>query len=329
VETFKGFASSLENINAANFEDIALRVFRFQAVSNPVYAEYLRYLKVSPQTITSINRIPFLPIRFFKSHPVQSGEWQPQAEFTSSGTTGAQTSRHRVWSLTWYHQVAEKIFTSFFGDPSSYHILALLPSYLERTGSSLIEMMNHLIVKSRSEHSGYYLYNRSELTEKLERLRSDKRNVILWGVSFALLDLAETVDMDLSHCLIVETGGMKGRRKEIIRQELHEFLRKRFHIPHIISEYGMTELMSQAYAKEQGRFQCPAWMKIFIREINDPFDWAMPGRTGGINVIDLANFHSCSFIETEDIGLRYEDDSFEVLGRLDNSDIRGCNLLVA
>jgi hypothetical protein len=328
LETYKSFTQSLEKINETNFEDIALQLFHFQAKNNRVYKHYLEYLKCDWDTINSIYQIPFLPISFFKSQLIQSGQWEACTEFSSSGTTGSISSRHLVYNLDFYRRHAEGIFNMFFGSLQSFHILALLPSYLERDGSSLIEMMKHFIIQSNSTHSGFYLRNHHELAEKLIHLRTDNRKVILWGVSFALLDLAENFDLDLSHCIIIETCGMKGKRKEWIREELHDYLTQRFKVKVIHSEYGMTELMSQAYSLGNGLYQCPPSMKIMTRNINDPFELLPIGKTGGINVIDLANFHSCAFIETQDIGSIKEGGLFEVLGRIDNSDIRGCNLLV-
>lgn len=315
------------SVNEENFEDIALRLFRFQANNNPVYHRYLQYLKCPIKEITSIQKIPFLPISFFKTHEVKTGAWLPQVEFTSSGTTGMVTSRHAVNDLAYYFSLSENIFKLFYGSAHQFHFLALLPSYLERTGSSLIAMMEHLIKQSKSPHSGFYLHNKTDLVNKLNTLKGTDRKVILWGVSFALLDLAEAYELDLKDCIVLETGGMKGRRKEWIREELHLFLSKRFNIPAVHSEYGMTELMSQAYSKGGGYYQCPPWMKLLIRDINDPF-LVVESKVGGINVIDLANFHSCAFIETQDLGRIDQNGSFEVLGRIDNSDVRGCNLLV-
>jgi phenylacetate-coenzyme A ligase PaaK-like adenylate-forming protein len=328
LETFKSFVHSLEKINESNFEDIALQLFHFQSKNNPVYRDYLWHLQCNTSKISRIDQIPFLPIGFFKTHSVKTGEWPVQVEFLSSGTTGSISSRHLVPDLDFYRSHSEKIFTQFFGSPESFHFLALLPSYLERKGSSLIEMMDHLIKRSKSFHSGFYLNNTEELVDKIITLKNDGRKVILWGVSFALLDLAEKFELDLSHCIIFETGGMKGRRKEWIREELHEYLCKRFNVEAIFSEYGMTELMSQAYSMGLGQYQCPSAMKILIRSINDPFEILTREKTGCLNIIDLANFHSCAFIETQDLGLIHSNGCFEVLGRMDNSDIRGCNLLV-
>ena len=328
METFKSFAQSLEKINEDNFEDIALRVFDFQSENNPVYKRYLECLKCNTAKVSRLNQIPYLPISFFKSQWIKSGEWQACSEFSSSGTTGNISSKHLVYDLDFYRSHSEGIFKQFFDIPESFHFLALLPSYLEREGSSLIEMINHFIFQSESEHSGFYLRNQTELIEKLNMLKADRRKVILWGVSFALLDLAESYELDLSHCIIMETGGMKGHRREWIREELHAFLCKRFNVKVIHSEYGMTELMSQAYSMGSGYFQCPASMKVVTRNINDPFEALATGKIGGINIIDLANFHSCAFIETQDLGSINQEGYFEILGRMDNSDIRGCNLLL-
>lgn len=314
-------------VNDSNFEDIAIRLFRFQAENSLVYNRYLQNLKVNPSKIDKIAQIPFLPISFFKTQIIQSGKWIPEVEFSSSGTTGSLTSRHPVADLNFYLRHTEKTFERFYGPLGQYHILALLPAYLERSGSSLIAMMDHFIKRSGSEHSGFYLYNHDELIRKIEVLKSDSRKILVWGVSFALLDLAEHFQTDLSNAIVMETGGMKGRRAEVTRQELHSFLNQRFNTTVIHSEYGMTELMSQAYSKGGGYYQMPPWMKVVIREINDPFCF-VKSRTGGVNVIDLANFRTCSFIETQDLGKTVETGEIEILGRIDNSDVRGCNLLV-
>jgi len=326
VETFKSFEDVLYQINGENLENIALKLFRFQWENNPVYKSYVTNL--GRGKLTSLDEILFLPISFFKTQEIKCGDWTPEVTFSSSGTTGVVSSRHDVKDLNFYLRNTEAIFGQFFGRLDEYHVLALLPSYLEREGSSLVMMADYFIRQSRSPHSGFYLNNYQELVSKLAELRNQTKKVILLGVTFALLELAEKYPMDLSHCLIMETGGMKGRRKEITREELHRFLSARFNVPLILSEYGMTELLSQAYSLGNGKFQTPSTMKILIRDINDPFQLQPPGKTGGINIIDLANIHTCAFIETEDIGKLNQDGSFEVLGRMDNSDIRGCNLLV-
>ncbi len=322
------FTSSLNSINEDSFVDIALQLFRHQAEQNPVYKKYINARNIDVAKVTSLDQIPFLPISFFKTHSIITGTWNPEVEFSSSGTTGLITSRHAVKSLLFYLNNAEAIFNQFFGSIQDYHILALLPSYLEREGSSLIVMIDHFIKKSKSEHSGFYLYNQKELIQKLEWLRSSNKKVILWGVSFALLDLAEKFELDLSHCIIVETGGMKGRRKELIREELHALLCTRFNVEQIASEYGMTELLSQAYSEGKGLYNLPKWMKVMVRDINDPTQILATEKIGCLNVIDLANAHSCAFIETHDLARIDQNGYFEVLGRMDNSDLRGCNLLV-
>ncbi|MBK7651405.1 MAG: acyl transferase [Flammeovirgaceae bacterium] len=327
MNTFKSFEESLYQVNDNNFEEIAFRLFHFQAKNNAVYSQYLQYLNCKTELIDSLEQIPFLPIELFKSQKVKTGTWKPMTEFTSSGTGGMATSKHEVFDLSFYLRLSEQIFTSFYGRVTDYHLLALLPSYLERKDSSLIAMMDHLIKESKSEHSGFYLHNQEELVKKISSLNDSKRKVMLWGVSFALLDLAESYELDLKNFIVMETGGMKGRRKEWVREELHSFLCNRFNIKSIHSEYGMTELMSQAYSKGNGYYLCPPWMKVLVRDINDPFR-TLIGKTGGIKVIDLANFHSCAFIETQDLGLVGQQGNFELLGRFDNSDLRGCNLLV-
>jgi phenylacetate-coenzyme A ligase PaaK-like adenylate-forming protein len=327
LDTYKSFEDSLYSVNEYNFEDIALKLFRFQAQNNEIYREYLRYLNCEQNAIRSLEEIPFLPISFFKTQSVKTGVWIAETEFTSSGTSLTSTSKHLVKDLDFYLRLSEQIFEKFYGASEKYHILALLPSYLERTGSSLIAMIQHLIAKSNSVHSGFYLNNYDELVQKIEFLKEGEKKIILWGVSFALLDLAEAFQLDLSQCIVMETGGMKGRRKEWTRQDLHGYLTHRFNVKAIHSEYGMTELFSQAYSSGGGYYKTPPWMKVMIRDINDPFS-VVKGKVGAIKVIDLANFYSCAFIETQDLGRIDQNGMFEVLGRIDNSDSRGCNLLV-
>jgi phenylacetate-coenzyme A ligase PaaK-like adenylate-forming protein len=317
----------LSAVNDSNFKDIAIRLFHFQAENSTIYKSYLQNLNIKPTEVNQLTQIPFLPISLFKTQKIQTGLWTPETEFTSSGTTGPFTSRHLVADLSFYRAHSVNTFERFYGSLQQYHILALLPAYLERTGSSLIAMIDHFIKRSDSEHSGFYLYNHEELVKKIEVLKSGSRKILVWGVSFALLDLAERFEIDLSKAIVMETGGMKGRRQELTRQELHAFLNQRFNTQAIHSEYGMTELMSQAYSNGGGYYQMPPWMKVVIREINDPFNY-IKNRTGGINVVDLANFHSCAFIETQDLGKTFETGELEILGRIDNSDVRGCNLLV-
>lgn len=328
MSNFKNFKSLLSTLNAQNADHIALQLFRFQAQHNPIYGSYVRHLNINPNAVERIIDIPFLPISFFKSQTLKTGDWQPQTIFTSSGTTGIQTSSHLIADLDFYREHSLNGFTHFFGSLDQYHIFALMPSYLERKDSSLIVMLESFIRETKSSLSGFYLNEHEKLVRDLELAKKDNRKIILWGVSFALLDLGENFSPDLSNCIIIETGGMKGRRKELTRQELHQQLKQHFNVSAIHSEYGMTELLSQAYTKGGELFYPSPSMKIVIRETSDPLEKGLIAQTGGLNVIDYANFHSISFIETEDVGKTYRDGSFEVIGRLDNSDIRGCNLLV-
>jgi phenylacetate-coenzyme A ligase PaaK-like adenylate-forming protein len=320
--------TNIHKVNDKDFDSIALALFKIQAQKNPLYRQYLGTLGVDARAIATVQQIPFLPISFFKTHVVKTGHWQPETIFTSSGTSGAVTSSHFVRSMSFYLEHAETIFCSFFGSLQQYHFLALLPAYLEREGSSLVAMADYFIKQSQSPHAGFYLTNLAELVKKIESLKRDKRKIMLIGVSFALLELAENYEVDLSHCIVMETGGMKGRRKEIIREELHQTLCAKLNVPQIASEYGMTELLSQAYSHGKGYYQCPPSMKILIRDVYDPFRLLPHGQIGLIKVVDLANVDSCAFIETQDLGRLTESGLFEVLGRVDNSDTRGCNLLM-
>ena len=314
--------------SAKQFEKMALKVFRHQYDHNLVYRQFCDFVKKDKQTVKSLKQIPFLPIQFFKSHDVVSTIDEPQAMFTSSGTRGAITSRHLVTDVSLYEQSYRQAFSQFYGNIEDYTVLALLPSYLERQGSSLIHMVEDLIQLSNNSDSGFYLNDYDALVSKLLEQERDNKNVLLIGVTFALLDLIEKQNFKLENTIIMETGGMKGRRKEMIREELHEILTKGFGVKSIHSEYGMTELLSQAYSLGNGIFECPSWMQIHIRDTEDALTYISNGKTGGINVIDLANINSCSFIATQDLGKKYDNGSFEVLGRFDNSDIRGCNLMV-
>jgi hypothetical protein len=314
--------------NQKQFEKTALKVFRFQHENNKIYREFCELLKVEKGSVKSVQQIPFLPIQFFKSHEILSSTDAIQEAFTSSGTTGMITSKHLITDLTLYEKSYRNAFSEFYGNIEDYAVLALLPSYLERTGSSLIYMVKDLIELSNNENSGFYLNNYDELISKLVELDHLGQNVLLIGVTYALLDLIEQQNFQLKNTIIMETGGMKGKRKEIIREELHELLCKGFGVSSIHSEYGMTELLSQAYSLGNGIFECPNWMNILIRDTEDALTYVDTGKTGGINVIDLANINSCSFIATQDLGKKYGNNSFEVLGRFDNSDIRGCNLMV-
>lgn len=310
------------------FEKIALKVFRYQYENNKVYKEFCDFLKTDVQKVKSLQQIPFLPIQFFKSHEVVSNTNEIQETFTSSGTTGMITSKHLVTDVSLYEQSYRQAFSQFYGNIEDYAVLALLPSYLERSGSSLIHMVKDLIELSNNEHSGFYLHNYNELITKLIELDNSGQNVILIGVTYALLDLIEKQNFQLKNTIIMETGGMKGRRKEMIREELHQTLCNGFGVQNIHSEYGMTELLSQAYSLGNGIFECPSWMHILIRDTEDALSYVDYGKTGGVNVIDLANINSCSFIATQDLGKKQPNNSFEVLGRFDHADIRGCNLMV-
>lgn len=311
-----------------DFNELSLEVFRFQAQHNAVYARYLSYLGVEPGQVTRSEAIPFLPIQLFKNFALQTEAWTPVRTFTSSGTTGMQTSRHLLREEEWYRENARKGFARFYGPVSEYCVLALLPAYLERTGSSLVFMADDFIRQSRYSESGFFLHDYKALQDRLQACLKADIPVLLVGVSFALWDLAEQYPMDLGNTIVMETGGMKGRKREITREELHGILREAFQIPAIHSEYGMTELLSQAYSKEEGVFYNAPTMRVVSREINDPLQFQESGKTGVLNIIDLANIDTISFIATDDLGRVYEDGSFEVLGRLDASDLRGCNLLL-
>lgn len=315
--------------NEQQFNDVALQVFNYQALNNPVYRQFITGLGIDVNAVKTVDQIPFLPIEFFKSHTILSTADRVELTFTSSGTTGVITSSHHVTDKTWYEESFRKAFGIFYGDIKDYTILALLPSYLERTGSSLIYMVDDLIRQSANTDSGFFLYNHDELYQQLKKQQDKGKPTILIGVTFGLLDFIDNYRLNFPELIVMETGGMKGRRKEMIREELHEILCNGFGVKHIHSEYGMTELLSQAYSCGDGIFECPPWMQIIIRDTNDPLSILKTGKTGGINVIDLANINSCAFIATQDLGKLYPDKKFEVLGRFDQSDIRGCNLLIA
>ncbi|MBK0371077.1 LuxE/PaaK family acyltransferase [Flavobacterium agrisoli] len=310
------------------FAKIALKVFRYQYENNLVYREFCDFLKTNPQEVKTIEKIPFLPIQFFKSHSVVSNQNPIETTFTSSGTTGMITSKHLVTDVSLYEESYRNAFKQFYGNIEDYVVLALLPSYLEREGSSLIYMVEDLIALTHNENSGFYLHNHDELIKKLTELDASGQNVILIGVTYALLDLIEKHPFQLKNTIIMETGGMKGKRKEMIREELHQLLCTGFGVSSIHSEYGMTELLAQAYSFGDGLFECPSWMQVLMRDPEDALTYVGFGKTGGINVIDLSNINSCSFIATQDLGKKYPNNSFEVLGRFDHSDIRGCNLMV-
>jgi hypothetical protein len=311
------------------FSKYALEIFRLQYAGNKIYGEFVKSLRIDQALIKYVSQIPFLPVEFFKSHRVVTGNLPYVTVFESSGTTGTVSCKHYVVDTGIYEKSFLNAFRFFYGDPAGWMIAALLPSYTERKNSSLVYMMDNLIKRSLYSESGFYRDDSGLIIQAIEKARSQERRVLLMGVSFALLDLAEKYSPDFHDIIVMETGGMKGRRKEITRMELHSVLKKAFNAKAIHSEYGMTELLSQAYSKGEGIFHCPPWMKILIRDPQDPLTIINePEITGGINIIDLANIHSCSFISTGDLGKLYADGSFEVMGRIDNSDIRGCNLLI-
>ncbi len=306
-----------------------MEIFHLQADQNPVYRSFLRYLGVNSTNITQIHQVPFMPVEFFKNHRIATGNWTEEIVYTSSGTTGNSTSRHYVEDQTFYLEHSLHIFESFYGPVTDYHILALLPGYLEREGSSLIDMVRYFIHRSQDEQGGFYLHNHDELRGRIQWLSENStRKILLLGVSFALLDLAEEGDFpQVRELTVMETGGMKGRRKEILREELHKILCNAFQVSSIHSEYGMTECMSQAYSSGRGIFQMPFSMRLSLRDSNDPLDYSDTVKRGAVNIIDLANAHSCSFLQVSDLAEKTPA-GIEILGRLDNSDIRGCNLMV-
>jgi hypothetical protein len=314
--------------NQQEFTEVALAVFKHQFIHNKVYRSFCDLLYIHPSSVLAVEEIPFLPIQFFKSREVLSSLDEVQEIFTSSGTTGSSISKHLVTDINLYKESYLKGFSHFYGNIEEYTILALLPSYLEREGSSLVFMVADLIQKSKKPESGFYLDNMQELVEKLTELDKTGQKTLLIGVSFALLDLIEMQQFNLKNTTIMETGGMKGRRKEVVREELHAILKDGFGVTEIHSEYGMTELLSQGYSKGNGLFETPPWMKILTRDTEDALSINASGKNGGINVIDLANYNSCSFIATQDLGKVHENGTFEIIGRFDNSDIRGCNLMV-
>ncbi len=331
---FTAFKHSIFNLQSPfEFNEIARSLFRFQYKNNKIYHSFVDALGVSESKVYHPEQIPFLPVSFFKTHKIVTGDFTEEVVFESSGTTGMETSRHYVADTDLYEQSFSRGLELFYGDLSKYVIFALLPSYLERKNSSLVYMVEKLLLKSNRQLGGFFLNELESLQQQLLEAKQRGLKIMLFGVTFALLDMAESFPVHIPDAIIIETGGMKGRRKELTRMELHEQLCRSFGVSKIHSEYGMTELLSQAWSSGDGIFRCPPWMKVMIADTNDPLSFLETGRTGGINIIDLANFHSCSFISTQDLGRVFEDEatgdlSFEVLGRFDNSDIRGCSLLV-
>jgi phenylacetate-coenzyme A ligase PaaK-like adenylate-forming protein len=315
----------------SSFTKNALEIFRFQYEHNDTYREYCDLLKVDASKVLALAQIPFLPIRLYKNRNVTTGIFEPQAIFESSRTTGSQSSKHFVKDLSIYENSFEHAFKQFYGNVEDYSILGLLPSYLERGNSSLVYMVDKLIRTSMHKSSGFFLHNHEQLAKIIQENESNQQRTLLIGVSYALLDFAEAFPMKLEHTIVMETGGMKGRKKEISKKEMHDILKTRFELKQIHSEYGMTELLTQAYSKADGIFETPAWMKIMLREEDNPLktlENEASAVSGGINIIDLANLYSCSFIATEDMGRLHPNGSFEIHGRLENSDIRGCGLMV-
>ncbi len=312
-----------------DFNRTAISVFNYQYEFNSVYKKYVDLLTIKPTNITHYLQIPFLPIEFFKTQQVICNSSKTtDIIFSSSGTTKQINSKHLVTNVDLYKTSYSKGFEQFYGNITDYCILALLPNYLEREGSSLVYMFDDLIKKSQQPLSNFYLYNVEDLIHTIRQLKQQKQKTILLGVTYALLDLAEKNISLNENFIVMETGGMKGKRKELLKEEIHQLLKQSFNIKTIHSEYGMTELLSQAYSKENGLFNCPPWMRVLIRDINDPFNYLAEQKNGGINVIDLANLNSCSFIETKDLGKKHNHYTFEIIGRFDNSDLRGCNLMI-
>ncbi len=322
------------NCNKENFEQLAVDIFHYQYNHNDTYRQYCQAIHIEPGKITSLQKIPFLPIQFFKTREIKSDNFNPKAIFESSGTTGTIPSKHYVKDLALYEKSFNAAFEQFYGDVKDYCILGLLPSYLERKGSSLVYMVNQLIEKSGHSKSGFYLNEFSKMKETILENESNQQQTLLIGVSYALLDFAEQFPMQLKYTIIMETGGMKGRREEINKELMHSILKEKFELNEIHSEYGMTELMSQAYSKGNGIFNCPPWMKILLRAEDNPLETIENDfsekkyQRGVVNIIDLVNIHSCSFIATDDNGKLYHDGSFEITGRMENSDVRGCGLMV-
>lgn len=327
---FKSFEEKILGQDVLDFEAVAFDLFLFQAKQNPVYKEYLGYLGIDPAKVSSIDAVPFLPIAFFKNQDVVSAPIETfKGFFSSSGTSGMVTSKHHIWSVEFYQKHCLSLFEMEYGPIQNFHVLALLPSYLERQGSSLVSMVDFLIKKSDSPDSGFYLYDHGKLAEKIDFLKDGNRKILLIGVTFALLDFAESGFQipKTDKLIVMETGGMKGRRREMVREEVHAQLSNAFQVKGIHSEYGMTEMSSQAYSKGNGVYTFPHTTGVYLRDTNDPFSRSERAH-GGLNVIDLANFHSCAFLETQDLGRVGKDGKIEILGRLDNSEIRGCNLML-
>ena len=327
-ERLEKYKTEVLNLRAFPSEDWVLDLFRFQAENNPLYHQYINLVGVDYREVKSVNSIPFLPIELFKAHEIKTGQWEEELYFSSSGTGSSGFSKHALYSGEFYKTHSQNCFEHFYGPLKDYCVLGLLPSYLERKGSSLVYMCEHFIEQSESEYSGFYLDKTDKLKSVLDVLSKKREKVLLIGVSFALWDFSELYTADFEDVVFMETGGMKGRRREIPREELHNIIAGAFNLPSVHSEYGMTELFSQAYSKGQGLFDLPATMKFLLRDITDPFSSAKEGKTGGLNIIDLANFSTISFIETGDLAQETKG-AYKILGRLDNAMVRGCNLMYA
>ncbi|PIQ48979.1 MAG: acyl transferase [Cytophagales bacterium CG12_big_fil_rev_8_21_14_0_65_40_12] len=329
MDVVKSLCERIFSVDEASFAPLALDIFHFQYANNALYKAYVNGLGRKPAEVRRLEQIPFLPIEFFKGHTIKSGNWNSELFFESSGTTGQITSKHWVADKSFYLKIARQIFEQAYGSIKDFTVLALLPSYLERANSSLVAMADDFIQLSNDPRSGFYLNEHQALYDTLMAQKAAGKKTLLIGVTFGLLDFAEEHQMDFPELIVMETGGMKGRREELVREEVHTILRKSFGVSHVHSEYGMTELFSQAYAKADGLFECGKTMKVFTRDINDPLTVNNNLRSGVLNIIDLANVQTCSFIETKDVGKVHSDGKFEVLGRMDNSDVRGCNLMVS
>lgn len=329
MSSLNDIKNTLVHNEQKSFDDLALKIFNYQFQNNQIYREYAQNLGVIPTKVNALEQIPFLPIEFFKSFEVKSGSWQAQRKFLSSGTTSSKRSGHLIEDESFYHMVTKDIFEQYYPKIKDTAILALLPSYMEQGDSGLVSMIDFFIKNSNSKFSGYYLYDYDKLSKAIEDAHNNQEPIVLFGVSYALLEYSKCIKNKFPDLVVIETGGMKGRGEDLTKVELHTCLKERFGVEVIHSEYGMTELMSQAYSTGSGQFTMSKWMQILIRDINDPFNFLQKGKIGGINVIDLANIHSCSFVETKDIGVIDKNNRFEILGRIDNSDIRGCNLLIS
>lgn len=327
--TYTALQAKIRTLTPDRFKATALAVFQYQYENNALYQQFVDLLGISPQMVQELSDIPHLPIELFKYHTIQTEAWTPKQIFNSSGTTQQQPAQHLIRDLDWYRDHAFHAFEAYYGPLEQYVILALLPSYLERQGSSLVFMVDQFIQRSGQAESGFFLYNTDELVSTLQACEQRAQPVLLLGVTYALLDLAKAYPQPLRHTIVMETGGMKGKREEQTKAMVHAALRQAFELDQVHSEYGMTELLSQAYSKGNGIFEPSATMRVQIREATDPLHYLPPGRTGGINVIDLANLATCSFIATDDLGRLVDEQRFEVLGRLDASELRGCNLMVS